>query len=52
MVFGGPEGKYLVAGGQKGGGIKVFERTGLKAPYLKEVARLEDVDKPAGFVWI
>lgn len=52
MVFGGPSDKYLIAGGQNGGGIKIFERTGTVAPYLKEVARLDGVQKPTGFLWI
>lgn len=52
MAFGGPDDKYLIAGGQNGGGIKVFERTGTTAPYLKEVAKLEGVEKPTGFLWI
>ena len=50
ILFGGPQDKYLVAGGVFGGGVKVFERLdGGKA--LKEVASLE-LEAPTGFLWI
>lgn len=40
MEFGGPDGKYLIAGGVHGGGVKVFDRVdGGKG--LKEVAAIE-----------
>ena len=49
MLFGGPNDKYLVAGGAKGGGVKVFERTeGGKG--LQEVASV-DLTAPTGFLW-
>ncbi|TCD61625.1 hypothetical protein EIP91_008149 [Steccherinum ochraceum] len=49
MVFGGPQNKYLAAGGLNGGGVKVFERVdGGKG--LKEVASL-DIEKPTHFIW-
>ena len=50
MEFGGPDGRWLIAGGVLGGGVKVFERLdGGKA--LKEVASLE-LEAPTGFLWI
>ena len=50
MVFGGPEDRYLVAGGVHGGGVKVFERMeGGKG--LKEVASI-DVAAATGFLWL
>ncbi|KAH8103444.1 putative isomerase YbhE [Cristinia sonorae] len=49
MLFGGPEDKYLVAGGAQGGGVKVFERVdGGKG--LKQVAHLA-VEAPTSFLW-
>lgn len=49
MVFGGPDDKYLVAGGALGGGVKVFERIeGGKG--LKEVASVH-LEAPTGFLW-
>jgi len=51
LAIGGPDNKYLIVGGVHGGGIKVFERT--KGGFsLKEVAKLEGVEKPTGFVWL
>ncbi|KAH9922105.1 Lactonase, 7-bladed beta-propeller-domain-containing protein [Fomitopsis serialis] len=50
MVFGGPDDKWLMAGGVHGGGVKVFERIdGGKG--LKEIASLE-LEAPTGFLWI
>lgn len=49
MVFGGPDDRYLVAGGANGRGVKVFERTdGGKG--LVEVARV-DLVAPTAFLW-
>jgi len=49
MVFGGPDDKYLVAGGAQGGGVKVFERVdGGKG--LKQIASI-DVEAPTSFLW-
>ncbi len=49
MLFGGPDEKYLVAGGVQGGGVKVFERIdGGKG--LKEIASV-DLEAPTGFLW-
>lgn len=50
MEFGGPDDRWLIAGGVLGGGVKVFERVdGGKG--LKEVASLE-LEAPTGFLWI
>ncbi|KAK7691939.1 hypothetical protein QCA50_005344 [Cerrena zonata] len=50
MLFGGPNDKYLVAGGANGGGVKIFERVdGGKG--LKELAST-DVLAPTGFLWL
>lgn len=54
MVLGGKgegeEGKWIVAGGVNGGGVKVFERVeGGKG--LREVTKCE-VEKPTGFHWL
>ncbi|KAI0090803.1 putative isomerase YbhE [Irpex rosettiformis] len=49
MLFGGPDDRYLAAGGVLGGGVKVFERVdGGKG--LKEVASVE-LEAPTGFLW-
>ena len=49
MVFGGPDDKYLVAGGANGNGVKVFERIdGGKG--LKVVAAL-DLEANTRFLW-
>ncbi|OSC97584.1 putative isomerase YbhE [Trametes coccinea BRFM310] len=50
MEFGGPDGRWLVAGGAQGGGVKIFERVdGGKG--LKEVAQV-DIEAPTGFLWL
>ncbi|EMD32989.1 hypothetical protein CERSUDRAFT_118417 [Gelatoporia subvermispora B] len=50
MAFGGPDDRWLVAGGAHGPGVKVFERTdGGKG--LKEIASVE-VAAPTGFLWV
>ena len=49
MEFFGPDDKYLVAGGARGGGVKVFERIdGGKA--LKVVAEIPSVAEPTSFL--
>lgn len=49
MQFGGPEDRWLIAGGVLGGGVKVFERVdGGKG--LEEVASL-GLEAPTGFLW-
>ncbi|KAJ7672681.1 Lactonase, 7-bladed beta-propeller-domain-containing protein [Mycena rosella] len=51
MVFGGPEDKWLVAGGAQGGGVKVFERIdGGKG--LKLIAENSSIEAPTGFLWV
>jgi len=51
MVFGGPDDKFLVAGGARGGGVKVFERiNGGKS--LKAIASNDSVEAPTGFLWL
>ncbi|KAF7309727.1 3-carboxy-cis,cis-mucoante lactonizing enzyme [Mycena indigotica] len=51
MVFGGPDDKWLVAGGANGGGVKVFERVD-GGRGLKEIAANSSVDSPTGFLWV
>ncbi|KZS96557.1 3-carboxy-cis,cis-mucoante lactonizing enzyme [Sistotremastrum niveocremeum HHB9708] len=43
-------GKYLIAGGVNGGGVKVYEWTDSTGS-AKEIAKL-DVEKPTDFVWV
>ena len=50
MQFGGPDDKYLIAGGTNGGGVKVFERVNL-GKGLKEVASNISVKAPTAFLW-
>lgn len=45
------DGKYLVAGGAEGGGVKVFERK-KGGMVLSEVAANNDVDKRTSFIWL
>ncbi|KAF9021191.1 putative isomerase YbhE [Hymenopellis radicata] len=52
MLFGGPDDKWLVAGGVLGGGVKVFQRTD-GGEGLEEVASsTEATDSPTGFLWM
>lgn len=48
IILGGPDSRYLVAGGAQGGGVKIFERNGAS---LREVASVE-VEKPTSFIWL
>ncbi|KAF8911688.1 Lactonase, 7-bladed beta-propeller-domain-containing protein [Gymnopilus junonius] len=51
IVFSGPEGRYLIAGGANGGGVKIFERTdGGKG--LRFVVGNESIEAPTGFSWL
>ncbi|KAJ6493624.1 Lactonase, 7-bladed beta-propeller-domain-containing protein [Mycena vitilis] len=51
MAFGGPDDKWLIAGGAQGGGVKVFERVdGGKG--LKLIAANSSVEAPTGFLWV
>jgi 6-phosphogluconolactonase (cycloisomerase 2 family) len=45
------EGRYLIAGGTFGGGVKMFERVD-GGKDLKEITHLRDVEKPTGFYWL
>ncbi|PVF91114.1 putative isomerase YbhE [Serendipita vermifera] len=49
----GPNEAYLIAGGMKGGGIKIYERVSADQGYLKEVASLPAgvVEQPSSFTW-
>ncbi|KAI0629551.1 putative isomerase YbhE [Trametes polyzona] len=50
MEFGGPDARWLVAGGVHGGGVRIFERVeGGKS--LKEIAAIE-LTAPTGFLWL
>jgi len=49
IALGGPDRRFLVAGGVQGGGIKVFERVGAS---LREIASTNDVEKPTAFLWV
>lgn len=50
MAFGGPDDRWLIAGGVHGGGVKVFERVdGGKG--LKEIASVE-LEAPTSFLWM
>jgi hypothetical protein len=51
MAFGGPNDKWLVAGGVNGGGVKIFERID-GGRGLQLVASLEGVESPTGFLWL
>ena len=51
MVFGGPNDKYLIAGGVNEGGVKVFERIdGGKS--LRLVATNNSIQAPTSFLWL
>ena len=51
MQFGGPDNKFLVAGGVAGdGGVVVFERVGQGAEFV-QVARNNEVLGPRTFIW-
>jgi 6-phosphogluconolactonase (cycloisomerase 2 family) len=50
----GENNAYLIAGGMKGGGIKIYERVSADQGFLKEIASLGVgvVDQPSSFVWV
>jgi 6-phosphogluconolactonase (cycloisomerase 2 family) len=51
MAFGGPNDEYLIAGGTKGGGVKVFERIyGGKS--LRLIATSNSIEAPTSFLWL
>ncbi len=51
MKFGGEDDKWLVIGGQFGGGVKVYERMG-DGSELVLVAETEDELMPTDFLWL
>jgi 6-phosphogluconolactonase (cycloisomerase 2 family) len=51
IVFGGQDDQYLVVGGARGGGVKVYERVD-GGKDLKVVAEYADVEAPTGFWWL
>ncbi|KAK0446975.1 Lactonase, 7-bladed beta-propeller-domain-containing protein [Desarmillaria tabescens] len=51
MAFGGPDDKWLVAGGALGGGIKIFERVN-DGKGLVEIAANNEAESPTGFLWL
>ena len=51
IELGGLEGRWLIAGGVQGGGVKVFERTD-GGRGLTEVVHNARVQKPTGFLWM
>ncbi|KAJ3732007.1 Lactonase, 7-bladed beta-propeller-domain-containing protein [Lentinula guzmanii] len=51
MEFGGPDDKYLCAGGLYAGGIRIFERTE-GGRNLKLVAQDPSIKSPTGFLWV
>ena len=51
VVFFGPDDRFVIAGGGRGGGVKVFERTD-GGKDLKIVAELADVEAPTSFWWL
>ncbi|KAG5651307.1 hypothetical protein H0H81_009132 [Sphagnurus paluster] len=50
MLFGGPDDRWLIAGGANGGGVKVFERID-DGRGLRVVAANPDIEAPTGFLW-
>ncbi|KAF8161537.1 Lactonase, 7-bladed beta-propeller-domain-containing protein [Crassisporium funariophilum] len=51
MVFGGPDDKFLIAGGANGGGVKMFERIN-EGKALRLIAAIDSVQAPTGFLWL
>jgi 6-phosphogluconolactonase (cycloisomerase 2 family) len=51
MAIGGPNGEYIVAGGQTSGGISVFERVNGGAS-LSLLANVQGVQSPTSFVFL
>ncbi len=49
--FGGPDDKWLIAGGAQGGGIKIFERVNDGKVWL-EIAANNEAESPTGFLWL
>lgn len=51
-VAGDKSGKWVVVGARDGGGVTVLERGGEDGLELKEVARLEGVEKVVAPIWV
>ena len=51
MMFGGPNCEWLVVGGTKGGGVKVFQRVE-GGKNLEQAAHDPSVQSPTGFAWL
>jgi len=51
IAFGGPNSEWLIAGGTKGGGVKIFQRVE-GGKNLNQVAHDPDVQSPTGFAWL
>jgi len=51
IEFGGPDDKWLVAGGVNGGGVKVFERIE-GGKNLRVVAENDSIEAPTAFLWV
>ncbi|KAF8805190.1 putative isomerase YbhE [Phlegmacium glaucopus] len=51
MRFGGPDDKYLIAGGAFGGGVKVFERIEV-GKSLRLIATNDSIEAPTDFLWL
>ncbi|PVF91115.1 hypothetical protein CPB86DRAFT_792274, partial [Serendipita vermifera] len=53
VVLVGPNNAYLIAGGMKGGGIKIYEKVSVDQGSLKEIASLPAgvVEQPSSFIW-
>ena len=51
IAFGGPNSEWLIAGGTKGGGVKIFERVE-EGKSLTQVAHDPNVQSPTGFAWL
>jgi 6-phosphogluconolactonase (cycloisomerase 2 family) len=51
IAFGGPDDRWLIAGGVNGGGVSIFERID-GGRNLKLVARNENIESPTGFLWL
>jgi hypothetical protein len=50
-ALGGEDGRWIVLGGARGGGVKMYERVD-GGRSVKEVAALSDVQAPTGFLWL
>jgi len=51
MVFGGPDDKWLIAGGVNEGGVKVFERVE-GGKNLRIVSQNDSIKAPTTFIWM